>query len=123
MKNAILLAFSALLISLPLFAQGGHSATLGTLAATGAGTAVNLSVVAHKHTVTAVPTGSPATCTVKLEGSIDGTTWFDLSTAQTCTAAVAFHVVEKPVLAVRANLTALTGGTSPTVVVKYLGVQ
>jgi hypothetical protein len=111
------------ILALAVCASAQHSATLGTLSATGATAAAHLSVVAHKHTVAAVPTGSPTGCSVKLEGSLDGTTWFDLSTAQTCTSAIMFHVVEKPVLVVRANLTALSGGTAPTVVVKYLGVQ
>ncbi len=75
-----------------------------------------------KHTVAVVPSGSPTGCSIKLEGSLDGTTWFDLSGAQTCTSNVMVHVVDKPVDYVRVNLTALSGGTSPSVTVSYLGV-
>lgn len=78
---------------------------------------------AHLHTIQAEPSGSPTGCTVKLEGSLDGVSWFDLSGDLTCTSAVMLHITDKPVMFVRVNLTALSGGTSPSVVVRYLGVQ
>jgi hypothetical protein len=34
-----------------------------------------------------------------------------------------FHVVYKPIAWVRGDLTALSGGTNPTVTIKYEGVQ
>jgi hypothetical protein len=48
---------------------------------------------------------------VALEGSIDGTNWFTLGTDST-TAAGVTHVIDKPVLFIRANVTTFTGGTS-----------
>jgi hypothetical protein len=62
--------------------------------------------------------------TVDLEGSLDDTTWFQLarhafSAAEITAESAMFHVVDKPVRYVRANLIALTGGTAPTVTVLY----
>ena len=96
---------------------------LGTLSATGATISINLGRTPHKHTLQAVVTGSPDACAIQLEGSLDGSTWANLSGTQTCTSSVAFHVVDKPVTWIRANLTSLTGGTSPTVAIRYVGVQ
>lgn len=61
-----------------------------------------------------VLTGSPTSVTVNLEGTIDGTTWavYDNYTGSADTQR---HVANKPGLRLRANLTALTGGSSPTV--------
>lgn len=63
--------------------------------------------------------------TVDLEGSLDGKKWFQLVqhilTAGEITAESAlFHVVDKPVNFVRANLITLTGGTAPTVTVDHI---
>jgi hypothetical protein len=73
------------------------------------------------HAVLAVVTGGPATCTISLQGTIDGVTWDTISSATTCTSSVYFYASGKPVSGIRANLTALTGGTSPTVTVYYVG--
>lgn len=75
------------------------------------------------HTMQAIVTGSPASCTVHLEGSIDSTHWFDLSGDQTCTSSMMFHVVARSVLYVRGNLITLSGGTSPTVTLSYSGIR
>ncbi|MGH9667094.1 MAG: hypothetical protein ACRD9L_21930, partial [Bryobacteraceae bacterium] len=79
------------------------------------------------HTVQAVVTGSPSGCSIQLEGTLDdptlSPTWSNLSGSQTCTSSVMFHVTARPVRAIRVNLTALSGGTSPTVTVKYVGVE
>lgn len=99
------------------YAFAAHSAT-GTKAA------IDVTrVMPHKHTASVIVTGTPATCVITLEGSIDGTNFFDISGNQTCTASLMFHVVEKPVLYVRPNLTTLTGGSSPTVTLTYLGLR
>lgn len=68
-----------------------------------------------------VTTGGPATCTLNVQGSLDNINWFDLSGNQTCTSSLMFHVVNKPVQYVRINLSALTGGTSPTVTTTVFG--
>lgn len=48
---------------------------------------------------------------VALEGSIDGTNWFTLGTDNTVVAGPT-HVVDKPCLFIRANVTTFTGGTN-----------
>lgn len=93
------------------------------LSATGVTASQPLPYAFSAHTVQVVVTGSPAGCTVNLDGSLDGTHWFDLSGGQTCTSSVMFHVVSKPVFYVRGDLTALSGGTAPTVQVSYVGIQ
>lgn len=113
-----------------LFAQSTSRKVVAfaALSASGTSTGANLGIAAHWHTVQVVVTGSPATCSVQLEGTIDdalssSATWANLSGTQTCTSTVTFHVVDKLALGVRINLTALTGGSSPTVTVRYVGVQ
>lgn len=78
---------------------------------------------AARHTVTVTVSGAPATCTVNLDGSLDGVHWFDLSGPQNAAANTMFHVVDKPVTYVRGNLSALAGGTSPSVSISYMGVR
>ncbi|MCI0403455.1 MAG: hypothetical protein L0212_08030 [Acidobacteria bacterium] len=77
-----------------------------------------------QHTVQLTVTGAPATCTFELEGTLDdtaGATAFSLSGSIPCTSSTMFHVVNKPVNFIRGNLTALTGGVSPTVTFQYVG--
>lgn len=101
---------------------------LGKLTATGVTNYADLQIAAHTHTIQAVVTGGPAACSIQLEGTLDDPStsaadWADLSGSQTCTSTVTFHVIDRAVRGVRANLTALSGGTAPTVTVKYMGVQ
>jgi hypothetical protein len=83
--------------------------------------------VLHKHTLQVVVTGAPATAQIQLEGTLDDVngspTWFNLSGSLLCTSNTIFHVVDRPVSGVRANLTALTGGTAPAVNCKYVGCE
>lgn len=74
------------------------------------------------HQISWIVTGAPAACTVKLQSSPDGTTWSDLIANQTCTAN-GQSVVTGQVLAnfVRVNVTALSGGASPTITTTYVG--
>jgi hypothetical protein len=77
-----------------------------------------------KHTTVVKVTGSPDAVIANLEGSLDGTDWFDLSGAVDLTVAAdrMFHVVNRPVQQIRYDLTTLTGGTDPTVQFEYLGI-
>ncbi len=92
---------------------------------TATGTTANVYVYTHpdKHTEQVAVTGAPTTCTVALEGSLDGTSFFNLSGDQSCTSSFMLHIVDKPVGFVRVNLKALSGGTSPSVQVDYVGVR
>ena len=93
------------------------------MTATGTTAALPLPYGFSQHTLQILVTGSPSGCTVNLDGSLDGTHWFDLSGGQTCTSNTMFHVVSKPVAYVRGDLTALSGGSSPTVTISYEGIQ
>lgn len=91
--------------------------SLSAATATGAGTQLNLMDSKPFHTWTVVVTGSPTVVSVDLEGSIDnGTNWFTLDTSTTTTSEMR-HVINKPVLSVRAKLNTLTAGAAPTVTV------
>lgn len=74
------------------------------------------------HTAELIVTGAPATCTYSLQGSRDGVTWFTISAAPiTCTATTVAFESGKPAVSVRGNLLTLTGGTAPTITLKYIG--
>ena len=83
------------------------------------GTSNNLSYLLSKHTWTIVVTGAPTSMTVNLQGSIDNSTWYTIDTSTTLTSEMR-HVVNKPILYVRADLTDLAGGTTPTVTIKQM---
>lgn len=85
-----------------------------TLSANGSTDSVNLDGVHRTFTFQTVVTGSPASFTLTLQGSLNGTTWYTLGTT-TAVAGEAQFVVDKPAQFVRATLSALTGGTAPTV--------
>lgn len=65
-------------------------------------------------TWTTVITGTPATVTINLEGSIDGTNWFQMDQSVAAGGEMR-SVINKAVRWARLNMTTLTGGTSPTV--------
>lgn len=130
MKHLLIVVFLGLVWSPWAFAQGDyHRARLvfgGVTAATATGTSNTVDVrfyAPRTHTFQVVVTGSPASCTIDLEGSLDNSNWFSLSGNQTCTSNVMFHVTDRPVVFVRGNLSALSGGSSPTVTVDYIGVR
>lgn len=89
---------------------------LNKAAATGAGSAVDLGFARGTFTTQTVVTGAPASVSCKLQGSLDGTNWSDLTTS-TSTTGDQQYAVDKPQKYVRANLGTLTGGTAPTVTV------
>ena len=99
---------------------------LNAATATGAGSTQKVSQIPSHHTVAATMGGTvvATAVTVDLEGSLDDTTWFQLarhafSAADISAEGAMFHVIDKPTKYVRANLITLTGGTDPTVTVKY----
>jgi hypothetical protein len=102
----------------------GQASTKTWAALTGAGTTTAFTVAGNdKHTVALAVTGTPDACTARLEGTVDGTTFFDVSGTQTCTSSVMFHVTDRPLEQVRVVLISLTGGTAPTVTPTYLGIN
>jgi hypothetical protein len=65
-------------------------------------------------------TGGPATCTLLIESSPDGVTWATAAT-QSCTSSGTLALPDASYIALGVNLSALTGGSSPTVSVNYRG--
>jgi hypothetical protein len=108
---------------LQTFANTGVSFTFPTLSATGqtASIAVN-NVIPTKHGVQVNTTGSPASCTYNLEGSLDNANWTSIINAQVCTTSGTLtweSTGAKPVRFVRINLTALSASSSATAI--YVG--
>jgi hypothetical protein len=102
----------------------GLQKTFTTQTATGATAAgfTQTRGIPVNHTAELIVTGAPATCTYRLQGTRDGTTWFDISaSAITCTTTTVAFEANKPAVNVRGNLVTLTGGTSPSVTLKYIG--
>lgn len=72
------------------------------------------------HVVQWTVTGSPTTCTLLIEKSEDAVSWSTVST-ETCTANGSKTLADSSYLFLTANLSALSGGTSPTVSATYRG--
>lgn len=87
--------------------------SLNAATATGPGAAISFDVPHASHSVFLSATGSPSTAQVALEGTVNGTDWFAIGTATLSNPWT--NVGNLPLVAARANLTALSGGTSPTV--------
>jgi hypothetical protein len=109
--------FALALFGVSAFGQADQ-AFVATLSAVGTTTPVRVS--ATNHTLQ-FNVGSPATCSIQLEGSLDDSVWSNLSGAQSCMASTMFHVDGKPMNWVRANLTIYSGGGS--VAITYRGAN
>ncbi|MEW2383374.1 hypothetical protein AB0873_14965 [Micromonospora sp. NPDC047707] len=77
------------------------------------GVAKDLEDSVANHTMALTVTGSPSSWAVDLEGSHDGLTWFWLGSGGSASGTLVH--APRVVRFVRARLSALTGGTSPTV--------
>ena len=86
--------------------------SLSAVTSTGAGTALDAGRVVTGATLHVVATGDPA-FDVEVQVSTDGSTWFDTGAAITVSGTSALASAHGRYY--RANLTALTGGTTPTV--------
>lgn len=90
--------------------------SLNAATATGVGTTISFDCPKSNVSMQVVLTGSPTTVSVPLEGTVDGVTFIQLVLFNQGSGNNAIVASSgKPVVAVRANLTVLTGGTSPTV--------
>lgn len=135
MKKFLLPLLLATLIALPLNAQtvtrttaaynqaNYNGATFSALSANGSTAAFDTGAIMNTHTMACTPTGAPTTANMVLEGSMDSTSWYTLVTTQACTAFIAGFGVDKPARYIRATLSGLAGGTTPSVVIKYGGVR
>lgn len=95
---------------------------LDAATSTGPGSPVDLGGVADVFTMQTVNTGSPDTVSLNVQGSVDGVNFFNLSSLNSNSGPGTNGPSSSTgsrflVRYVRANLTALTGGTSPTVTV------
>jgi len=89
----------------------------GTALAVGVGKVIDCQDVFANAFMQIAETGSPSTSSVNLECSLDGTNWTVLgtSTSTSSTPALVYGTSGVPFRLLRANVTATTGGTSPTV--------
>lgn len=76
---------------------------------------------ASKFAVCAVRSGGTVTYTLKLQGSLDGTNWTDLSSQDNTTDTVITFTVDKPVTYVRVKLSAIANPGSVAVKVLVRG--
>ena len=88
---------------------------LNAVTSTGAGTAYWLGFLPVNHTWQVAYTGTATAIDVKLQGSIDNSTWFDLDTYDTASTPTMRHVVNKPINYIRANLATFTNGSTMTI--------
>ena len=102
---------------------------LDAVTSTGAGTKFTTTKgreeASTSHTVQVDFTGSPTAVSVSLEGSVDGVSLSDMGTHEATAGELTagtflFHVVNRAAPVVGANLTVLTGGSTPTVTAYYI---
>lgn len=73
--------------------------------------------------ITTVITGSPASFTITLEGTMDGSNWTTLATTTNTAGETVYSTGLIPFTNLRAHCTAVSGGTSPTVSVVAVAYQ
>lgn len=75
--------------------------------------------------ITTVVTGAPASTTVVLEGTLDGTNWFTVATSTNVGSSPVtnYGSAMQPFTSLRARCTAVSGGTSPTISVAAVAYQ
>ena len=103
-------------------ANVGTSNPFAAQSGTGQTATFDPKVVPGNHSIQLVVTGSPTGCTYRLQGSNDGTNWYNISAADiTCTSTTQAYEQNKPARLLRGNLLTLSGGSSPTVTLIYAG--
>jgi len=121
MKKIIIILIVGLIPSISFANVGGKQVfvSCNSVDATGACASGSVSPDSIKITYTVVVTGAPSAVTLNIEGSVDKATWFTLDSSTTTTSEMR-HIVNKPVMHIRANLATLTGGTAPRVRVLFI---
>lgn len=92
--------------------------SLNAANATGPGGSFQYQLPRSIHTMQVSFTGGSPTVQVAFEGTVDGTNWKQFGLFDTGAGGVSGDIVtisEQPLMAIRANLLTLTGGSSPTV--------
>lgn len=77
----------------------------------------NTGVGMNYASMTTIVTGAPASFTILLEGSYNGSAWVTLATTTNVAGETQYATGATPFVALRARCTAVAGGTSPTVAV------
>lgn len=101
---------------------GAYTLVNGSPPAGGAGDAVGVGPIYHGNdtpkqlTWEVILSGSPATLTVNLEGSLDLVNWYQLDSTTTVQALQARSVVLKPFRYYRINVTVVTGAPAGTLI-------
>ena len=88
---------------------------LSAAASTGAGTTIVIPGGATTWTVQLLHTGSPTSVIVDFEGTLDGTNWLTFRTHTMASSNDEFVLTPVALVTVRLNITALSGGSTPTV--------
>lgn len=65
--------------------------------------------------MTTVITGAPASCTIQLQASSDGSTWTTIATSTSTSGDTQFANSGSQYTSLRVNVSAVSGGTSPTI--------
>jgi hypothetical protein len=96
--------------------------SIDAAASTGPGAAKDLEGVGSDFGVMVFATGTPSTVTVQLQGSHDNVNWFTVPTPTITAADTYTNFPNFLCRYVRANLFALSGGSSPTVTVTIAAI-
>lgn len=123
MRKIILPIILIMLSASPAFAIDRYITLLSGATATGAGTAQWVKdTTVNNWTCDVDITGTPTAVTVRIEGNTGGTVYDPtgmathvLTAMQLAASKATFGIVYSPVHNIRANVTVLTGGSSPTV--------
>lgn len=89
---------------------------------TGPGNALDIANIISQMTWVTVVTNTPDSVLISLEAGDDTNNWFMIDNSISNTTAMR-HVVNKPVVRLRANLNVLINGVAPQVTVKVMGKQ
>lgn len=107
----------------PISGIDGPQKSLNAANATGAGSVVSFSRPRRNFSMQVSFTGGSPTVKVNLQGTIDGSNWFTITSFDTGAGGAnngIVSAVDVVVLAARANLETLSGGTGPTVTATIL---
>lgn len=133
MRKTLLAVAVALALAWPAVAQGpgpvpspgggtASATSLSAATAVGAGSALVFNAPRSTLSMQVSFTGTPTSVTVQLLGSIDLTNYYALTTfSDGASGDIVWTIGAIPVLAVKANLVLLSGGTAPTVTAVIAG--
>jgi len=102
------------------YKMGTVETLLNAKTVVGEGDAVQVPHNIANHSWEIKVTGAPSACSVKLQGSLDETNWYDLDASTTTTSELR-HIANKCVKYIKGNFISVTGGSpAPTVTVRWM---